>query len=433
MMTGTSGRFPSPDSGVSPFQTLAPAKTPTTASASTSGRPSPSEPGGEQPQKPTSLKGVFKTFPLQDLLLLVSQQRRTGVLHLTEGEDGAIDMTFREGMLIKAKKARPKARELFGNLLVEARLITDAQRALAVDEQRRTLKQLGEILVDMGALSREALREFVHLQTMEAIYQPFEWGPDGAWEFTEISLGDDFEGVLPMDCASIVKEGLRRRTIWPALRRRFKTQQVTFRRVKPFPPPGSPALVKAQKKGNILGARERRIYSLAEPGVSLANIVALSKVGEFESLCALDDLYDAGLIRLGPLQGMESSEARGGLLSNLRGKAGAIAFALATLALGAFSVWRGMGGTIGGAAVGAPIGAQEGELAIQEILGGAQTSRISLAIETYRIRTGKIPGSLQDLVDMGLLSQRDMSYPFKAKYVYRPQKDGSYLLLPPLQ
>ena len=372
-----------------------------------------------------ALQGTFRNFPLSDLLALVSQQKRTGVLHLSADDEQAIDVTFRKGLIIKAKKARPKARELFGNLLVEAGLITDAQRSRAVDEQRRTLKQLGEILVDQGALSREELRNFINLQSQETLYQPFEWS-DGAWKFTEVEQGDDFESMPPLDCVSVVKEGLRRQAAWPALRRRFPSHAAAFKRVKPLPVPGSPSLVKAQKKGLILGARERRIYALAEPGVPLSSIAAMSRIGEFETLAAASHLYDGGFLKI-VVTASDEGDGKS-LWRKLQGQAKNAALVLVALTMAAAAVflmqWR-------AAEDGA--GLSEGDAALREIVESAQHKRLSIAIEAYRQSRGTLPGSLEELVDAGLLAPRDTSYPFRSRYVYRPQKDGSYLLLAPVQ
>ncbi len=373
-----------------------------------------------------ALQGTFRNFPLSDLLGLVSQQKRTGVLHLSANDEQAIDVTFRKGLIIKAKKARPKARELFGNLLVEANLITDAQRSRAVDEQRRTLKQLGEILVDQGALSREELRTFINLQSQETLYQPFEWS-DGAWKFTEVEQGDDFESMPPLDCETVVKEGLRRQAAWPALRRRFPSHTVAFKRVKPLPVPGSPSLVKAQKKGLVLGAKERRVYALAEPGVPLSSIIALSRIGEFETLSSASHLYDGGIRKVIVTAGDEVGDGRS-LWSRLQGQAKNAALVILAMAMAAASVflfqWR---------AAEADTGLAERSTAQREILEQAQHKRLSIAIEAYRQGHGTLPESLETLVDAGLLTPRDMSYPFRSHYVYRPQKDGTYLLLPPVR
>ena len=87
---------------------------------------------------------------------------------------------------------------------------------------------------------------------------------------------------------------------------------MAFKRVKPLPVPGSPSLVKAQKKGLVLGAKERRVYALAEPGVPLSSIIALSRIGEFETLSSASHLYecpDARTFSGAPMAALDRSTA----------------------------------------------------------------------------------------------------------------------------
>lgn len=375
-----------------------------------------------------TLEGSFKDFPLRDLLMLVAQQKRTGILHLSTTDERAIDVTFRDGLICKAKRYRPKARELFGNLLVEAKLITEPQRARAVDEQRRTLKQLGEILVESGALTREALREFATLQTQEALYQPFEW-TEGTWKFVEMEVGQDFESLVPLDCAVVVQEGARRQLLWPSLRRRFSSSTATFRRVKELPPPGSPQLRKVQKKGISLGAKERRIYALTEPDLSISTIVARSRLGEFETLLSLNNLCEGGFLKLG-VQGRAGAVDEG--LDGHRQRRD-----LRSIVHQAFCACLliGLTGLIGHMALqrqaGQPL--RPSEAALREILGNAQKNRIASAIEAYRIVHGVLPQNLDSLIDRGFLRPGEERYPFETRYSYQPQASGTYLLLLPLR
>lgn len=369
-------------------------------------------------------QGSFKDFPLEDLLMLVAQQKRTGILHLSTSDDRAIDVTFRDGRICKAKRYRPKARELFGNLLVEARLITEQQRARAVDEQRRTLKQLGEILVESGALTREALRDFAALQTQEALYQPFEWS-EGTWKFVEMEVGRDFESLPPLDCAAAIQEGRRRRANWPALRRRFNSEAMTFRRAKGLPPPGSPELLKLQKKGITLGAKERRAYALAEPGLPLSSIVALSKLGEFEALLSLANLCEGGFLKFGAEGHADGTRGR---QRDLRAVANQALACLVLLCLAILLIHLAHQRRAGQAM-------RTGEASPRELIGQAQRQRIAGAIEAYRILHGALPESLDALVAEGLLWPGEERYPFETRYGYSPQPESAeaYLLLLPLR
>ena len=372
-------------------------------------------------------EGSFKDFPIEDLLTLLAQQKRTGMLHLSTSGDRAIEVSFRDGRVCKAKRFRPKPNELFGNLLVSAGLITEQQRSRAVDEQRRTLKQLGEILVDSGALSREALRDFAALQTMEALFQPFEW-TTGTWKFVAVEVGRDFEGLAPIECAAVVQEGTRRRAQWPSLRRRFHSNEASLRRLKCLPLPESPEFLKLQKKGISLGDRERCLYALAEPDRSIADIVARSRLGEFEALRALHTLCEVGLLKVVARGRSRSRGVSGGVgqRRDLRSVVNAFLYACLLVGLtalvGHLALQRHARRTL-----------WPNEAAYREIVGTAQKSRLVSAIEAYRIAHGELPTDLSRLIETGYLQPGEDRYPFETPYGYSLQPGGDYLLLLPLR
>ena len=54
------------------------------------------------------------------------------------------------------------------------------------------------------------------------------------------------------------------------------------------------------------------------------------------------------------------------------------------------------------------------------------------ALEVYRLERGEYPDALGRLVDAGLASGRDLSYPWSEPYFYR-RSEGRFVLLPPVE
>ena len=73
-------------------------------------------------------------------------------------------------------------KEKLGNLLLRAELITESQLTTALDTQRRTLRRLGDIIVEMRMVSQKNMRDVVALQTTETVYKLFHWKA-GTYEF----------------------------------------------------------------------------------------------------------------------------------------------------------------------------------------------------------------------------------------------------------
>jgi hypothetical protein len=116
-----------------------------------------------------ALKGTLKDFGIAEILQLIGQQAKSGVLHL-ESRDDVIHIAMADGSVVRAESAGRKAREKLGNLLVRAELITQPQLDHALELQKRTLRRLGDILVDLKFVSVEQLREITALQTTETVY-----------------------------------------------------------------------------------------------------------------------------------------------------------------------------------------------------------------------------------------------------------------------
>src|SRR4051794_2951047 len=116
-----------------------------------------------------ALKGTLKDFGIADILQLIGQQQKTGTLHL-EAKDQEVQVGFKDGNIVKAESSTRKRKDLLGSMLVRAEIITEQQLEQALEDQRRTLRRLGDVLVSGGVITRDRFREMVHLQTTETLY-----------------------------------------------------------------------------------------------------------------------------------------------------------------------------------------------------------------------------------------------------------------------
>src|SRR5690349_23746825 len=95
-----------------------------------------------------ALTGTLEDFGIAEILQLIGQQAKSGVLHLASRDD-EIHILIADGCVVSAEYAGRKQKERLGAMLLRAELITreDLDRALAT--QSRTLRRLGDILVDL--------------------------------------------------------------------------------------------------------------------------------------------------------------------------------------------------------------------------------------------------------------------------------------------
>jgi hypothetical protein len=89
-----------------------------------------------------ALKGTLKDFGIAEILQLIGQQAKSGVLHL-ESPDDEIHIAMADGSVVRAESAGRKAKEKLGTLLVRAEIIGQQELEYALDIQKRTLRRLG--------------------------------------------------------------------------------------------------------------------------------------------------------------------------------------------------------------------------------------------------------------------------------------------------
>src|SRR5258708_10883008 len=134
-----------------------------------------------------ALSGTLKDFGIADILQLIGQQQKTGVLKLSGAGDLKVDVTFSNGNVVFAsEKGRAKA-NLLGNLLLRAAMLTEEQLEESLQEQQRSLKRLGDILIERAIISEMQLSQLARLQATETLYRLFHW-KTGTYQFTRSQI-----------------------------------------------------------------------------------------------------------------------------------------------------------------------------------------------------------------------------------------------------
>jgi hypothetical protein len=397
-----------------------------------------------------ALQGTLKDFGIAEILQLIGQQAKSGVLHL-QSRDEEIHISMADGSVVRAEHAGRTAKDRLGTRLVRAEVITQEELDYALDVQRRTLRRLGDILAELGFCTKEQLREMTSLQTTETVYKLFHW-KSGTYQFVPGDVEWDAETVTPLRAESVLMEGFRQVDEWPMIRRRITSTAMTFERLKSLDPTGAAPAPSGrddvddafdalgEKKGEdessgefaTLGANERRVHELAQPGRPVERIVDLSRLGEFETCKALLGLVNLGYLK--PLAPPRGASKVGAYAADwpARLRAGftrVVATLAVAAALAGVAVWvdeRGL-------AFGEASGARPRDNGAQRFLARYQLARLRGALEVYRLEQGEYPERLGELVDAGLASARDLRYPWSQDYYYRRKPHGRFVLLPPVE
>ena len=399
-----------------------------------------------------ALNGTLKDFGIADILQLIGQQQKTGVLYVKNKQE-EVEISFQNGQVIRSLARNRKDRELIGRMIVNAGLIAEDVLDEALETQKRTLKRIGDILVGDGRLSATQLQEMTQLQTTETIFKLFQWNA-GTYEFIQQDVEVDVAHGVPIRSETLLMEGFRRIDEWPLIRKRVPSIEQTCARLKPLDPP---APVQPEDDGvdaafdmvlanarvavevpKTIGDHERLFYSLAEPDVSIQYLCDVSRLGEFETCKAIYNLVEAGYlktvtppkkaktIRTAAHARKPASPIAHGIAQQLNGPIVQLTAALVLFV--ALCIFGNRG-----KAPKAPVAVVHASVAgPMKVVADAQLARIASAIEMYRLSHGRPPDKLNDLVVEDILDSDELRYPFENPYFYKAMGD-SYLLLPPLQ
>ena len=127
-----------------------------------------------------AIKGSLKEASLPDVLQLLALGRKTGCLSLTDRTNLGY-VYFDQGRITYA--AIVNRRDRLGDILINSGKITKEHLDNAVAHQSSDRdKRLGEILVELDAISRDELYRYMRVQVEEAIYYLFTW-TRGSFQF----------------------------------------------------------------------------------------------------------------------------------------------------------------------------------------------------------------------------------------------------------
>lgn len=161
--------------------------------------------------------GTFQMMPLHELVEFAARRRLTGALTC---ERGAVrkSIHLRRGEAVGAASNDP--REFLGQLLINFGRLTEEQLSKAFQTQEETKVRLGKVLVMVGLVTPEAVREVLAIKIRETLLDAFTWDSGVFYLDDEPPPpGDDFDATVALP--EVLKEAEFRATAWQAFRSQF--------------------------------------------------------------------------------------------------------------------------------------------------------------------------------------------------------------------
>jgi Domain of unknown function (DUF4388)/Tetratricopeptide repeat len=161
-----------------------------------------------------AIEGPLKELGIHDVFQLLDLSRKTGVLRVrSEIRQNAGMVFFDKGAVIGAEiRSNPHP---LGGLLLRAGKISeeDLTRSRAM-QQNGDPRRLGEILIDIGAITRRELDRQVRSQVEEVIFELLSWS-EGYFSFEEGEVSESpAEADIRITTEALVMEAARRIDEW---------------------------------------------------------------------------------------------------------------------------------------------------------------------------------------------------------------------------
>ena len=172
-----------------------------------------------------AIEGPLRELALSDVFQLLDLSRKTGVLTIThESRHRPAVVRFDRGGVVSAELG--EAHERIGHLLLRAGKVTERHIAEARHLQQSTPGMpLGEILVEMGAVSVDDVKRQLRFQIEEAIYGLIQW-KDGYFRFEEQPNPGNGRVGVRVPTESLLMEAARRVDEWSTLESRIPNMAV---------------------------------------------------------------------------------------------------------------------------------------------------------------------------------------------------------------
>jgi Domain of unknown function (DUF4388) len=227
------------------------------------------------------MRGTLHEFSLTEVIRLISEARKTGVLDL-EGVGGSGRVWFRNGDICGAESTL--AREPLGRKLVRAGVLSESQLWKALGSQDRTQMKIGETLVSAGLAGRDEVEAALREQVEEGIVAVLRLEPtDFTWR-AEASEGDVV--IVADELLATISETTEELSV---IKRHIPSDRMTVA-MAPMPPPGNEEIT--------LTAEDWRILAFLGARRTVADLINYSGAGEVHMLRSLDRLISAGLVEV---------------------------------------------------------------------------------------------------------------------------------------
>jgi Domain of unknown function (DUF4388) len=341
-----------------------------------------------------ALEGELKDFNILEVIQLLGQQGKTGVLRVSGlgKKGGEAEIFFFDGRITHATSSERTTGDLLGERLTKTGIISRGDLQTALRSQKKSGRFLGEVVVEAGMAEEQVVLNALYAQIHELVYEVFRYEA-GKFKFDPLS-GEAFPKVsvqLPAD--EVMLNILKMVDEWPEIEKKAPSPTMVLQKTGTL-----------EEHGIELSEAHDAVYRLVNGSRSVQEIIDMSLMGKFATLEILASLLEGGDIKeVGIKRG--APRARVAPRAEVRwqrpayrgyGLGVAISFILLLVSLFPFKfafLWTNHHG---------------GEYSLQGYAEQLREERVKWGRKIFFLEQGRYPESARELVDAGILAEKDL-------------------------
>jgi hypothetical protein len=345
------------------------------------------------------LEGSINEFSVVDVLQLICQQQKSGVL-IVEHKGQKAELYIEEGKIVSAGPTKYN----LGELLTQAKLLSPGDLQRALDKQQETYEQLGEILIKQGSVEAVDLERAINNQIYETLYDICQW-KEGTYKFNPKQTTRASSFLKPMNFQSVLLDVLRMIDEWPEVHSFIPSFDVRFQKILDVP-------------AENLQPAALLVYNLINGTHTVQEIIDESLLGKFNTCKILSEFLQAGYISRASFTPAAPRKSRMRIYYKKVLAAchyAILSVILVTLAALIFAAPQNILPILTPSLIKRSY--------LTEYLNNTHLFKIDNALEIYKIRHGVYPGSLQELISSGILNPADLKLQGE-KITYLPEQNS---------
>ena len=232
-----------------------------------------------------SLEGNLRDFNILEIIQLLGQQGKSGILRSWKEGEEKVEVYFFEGKVVHAVPSPKSKIDPIGEKLVKAGFLSKEGLKRVLEEQKKAPRPLGEIIVSEGLVSEEVVRETLCNQVYEIIYDLFHW-QEGGFRFEALPVKIPGKVSFFLDVEEIMLNILRMVDESSQIEKKIPTKYLILK---------STGML--EREGKELPWDRKMIYELVDGKRSVHEIINNSLFGQFFTLEIISELLEKGYIK----------------------------------------------------------------------------------------------------------------------------------------